>query len=389
MRKAIALFVALFLVAVGARANDGVFYAQGNQLIPVTETDITVKKEILSINRNGNRVEVKVYYEFINPTNAAKDLLVGFEAASPYPYEEDGMKGYPLQPHIRDFKVVINGRPVKYKVAHAETGRYNGDGEWERTSYYVDGKISDLTREECLAAINEYDGMSYPFDYVYHFDARFKPGLNIVKHTYEYDMSETIDLEYYFPYVLTAACRWANGQIDDFTLNLNMGERESFNLEHTFFASGKEWTINCSGKYDERMHYSDSVTMFHMRSGTLTYQKRNFRPKGELRISKPRVSFQVISDWESETVDPDAVMEVTGKMYVDWSQTVHSTAGFSDLQKRILKNLPFAQRGYIFKSEELRNYFTATAWYLPDPEYLPDMDALPKEDRAWVNLWIK
>jgi hypothetical protein len=32
-------------------ANDGAFYANGNQLIPITESKISVKKEILLIER--------------------------------------------------------------------------------------------------------------------------------------------------------------------------------------------------------------------------------------------------------------------------------------------------------------------------------------------------
>ena len=51
MRKTLASIFLLFLALSGAKGNDGVFYAQGNQLIPIKETDITVQKEILTINR--------------------------------------------------------------------------------------------------------------------------------------------------------------------------------------------------------------------------------------------------------------------------------------------------------------------------------------------------
>lgn len=33
-------------------ANDGAFFAKGNHLIPINETDISVKKEILSIKKS-------------------------------------------------------------------------------------------------------------------------------------------------------------------------------------------------------------------------------------------------------------------------------------------------------------------------------------------------
>ena len=72
MKKLTILFFLLLLIA-GAKANDGVFYASGNQLIPVTETDISVRKEVLTINRVGDRLVVTVYYEVFNPTKP-KDL---------------------------------------------------------------------------------------------------------------------------------------------------------------------------------------------------------------------------------------------------------------------------------------------------------------------------
>ena len=66
MRK---LIIVLFccLSTLFATANDGVFYASGNQLIPITETDISVKKEVLTLNRVGDHIEVTVYYEFSRP----------------------------------------------------------------------------------------------------------------------------------------------------------------------------------------------------------------------------------------------------------------------------------------------------------------------------------
>jgi hypothetical protein len=52
-------------------ANDGAYRVNGNQLIPMYETDISVKKEILSIRRlNDKQAEVDVYYEFLNPKEA-------------------------------------------------------------------------------------------------------------------------------------------------------------------------------------------------------------------------------------------------------------------------------------------------------------------------------
>ena len=50
MRKVLLLVFCCF-TALFAHANDGVFYAEGNHLIPITETDIRVQKEVLTLNR--------------------------------------------------------------------------------------------------------------------------------------------------------------------------------------------------------------------------------------------------------------------------------------------------------------------------------------------------
>ena len=65
--KRILILLSCCLSTLFTFANDGVFYASGNQLIPITETDISVKKEVLTINRVGDHLEVTVYYEFFNP----------------------------------------------------------------------------------------------------------------------------------------------------------------------------------------------------------------------------------------------------------------------------------------------------------------------------------
>lgn len=387
MKKIAALLLCgLALAQSEADANDGVFYAQGNQLIPITETDISVRKEVLTLSRDGDIVEVTVYYEFYNPTGKAKDLLVGFEAAAPYPYE--GLGHFPEQPNIHDFRVVMNGQSLSYEVAHVEEWLIGYDKESTPVApYYINGKVQSWTRQECLDAMSGNDDMSFPFDYVYHFNARFQPGVNTIRHTYKYRMSETVDLDYIFPYVLTAACRWANRQIDDFTLNINMGDRESFEISPTFFQDGSEWTIDGVGKYVAGEWGGDSDVRFHIREGGISFHRKDFRPEGELTVFKPRMIWDVWND--TGAIYGDDVVAVTRSMYIDWGLLLEEKLVFSDEQKRIMKNLPFAQRGYVFKSRELRDYFESTAWYIPDPSYVADMEKLTPAEKKWVQFWMK
>ena len=66
-------------VSLPAAANDGIYYTKGNQLVPLQETDISVRCEVLTISLMDNGMaRVDVQYEFWNP-GGAKRLTMGFE----------------------------------------------------------------------------------------------------------------------------------------------------------------------------------------------------------------------------------------------------------------------------------------------------------------------
>lgn len=393
------LFVILFfcLTAFFATANDGVFYASGNQLIPITETDISVKKEVLTINRVGDHIEVTVYYEFFNPVGE-KELLVGFEAKSPYNSSLDPFKVFPRHPHIRNFKVAMNGEPLTYDIANVEDGRYVNK-KYQFSQYYSNGRFINWTPqqiEDTLAAWGDPPGL--PIDYVYHFKAKFRPGLNIIYHTYDFDLSFSIGEEYYFPYVLTAANRWANHQIDDFTLNINMGDRESFRIKQTFFEKSTDWTINGIGMaMNCEWTGWDTVTsgvIFHIQQGGISFHKQNFHPDGELFLVKDHLIVSMWRDWNSEqkTSDEENLINGIKNQYNSLDTAFISgffeeSPQFTSEQRRILKNLPFAYRGYAFKNKELKKFFESTKWYIRNPKYKGEMDGFTEEEKAWVEFW--
>ena len=396
MRK---LIIVLFscLSAFFATANDGVFYASGNQLIPITETDISVRKEVLTLNRVGDHIEVTVYYEFFNPVGE-KELLVGFEAESPY-NGPDPMDFYPKHPHIRNFKVVMNGESLSFEIAHVGNGHYDDNGNYVPSQYYINGRIQSWTRkqiEDTIAAW-DYPG-SMPVDYVYYFKTKFRPGLNIIQHTYDFDLSSSVEEEFYFPYVLTAANRWANHQIDNFQLNINIGPHESFHIFPEFFKSADEWSILGKGRVSIDTTWGitngKETPVFHIQEGGLIFRKANFHPEGELRISQRRD--WAISYWSwgnEEDYDAENIIAIFKKQYIPVSlsderkkEDPYYTV-FTPEQRRILKNLPFAYRGYIFKDKALRDYFESTEWYLPNPKYKGEMDGFSEEERKWVEFW--
>lgn len=382
--KKLLVFLLLTLACVGAKANDGVYYASGNHLIPITETDISVKKEILTLNRVGDHLEVTVYYEFFNPAKP-KDLLVGFEAPAPYPAEEDYVKLFPEQPHMRNFKVVVNGEPLKYEVAHVK-GQPTTDYTTERR-YYSNGKIQGLSLKQSVQALEEEVYFSFPFYFVYHFTAHFREGLNIVQHTYDFDLSSSVEDEFSFDYILTAANRWANNGIDDFTLNIDMGARESFKVRPTFFDNAKEWSINGRGK----TNMEGKSPVFHMQDGSVTFKKKNFHPEGELEINKRLYFAELYWRSDDQPVKGEDVVDVMKHSYIGLRVSMFEdfVPAMSAQQKRIMKNLPFAYRGHVFKDKGLRDFFEATNWYLPNPDYKDDMGTMSQNEKEWIRFWSK
>lgn len=224
------LFFCVFMLFVLSMfANDGAYFISGNQLIPINETSVEVRKEILSLKKVGDYLEVTVDYTFFNPEKKSKTILVGFEAFSP----EGDANFYPKNgqhPYMMNFTVNMNNKVLPFSISYVSN--------------------ENRQKEFSLAEISE-NNSNFDVDsfyYVYHFNATFTPGINKVIHTYTFQLLGSVDYLYNFEYILTAANRWANNKIDDFTLNIDMGVFESFCINETFFNSVNEWTVNGIGK---------------------------------------------------------------------------------------------------------------------------------------------
>ena len=382
MKKTLILLL-MVLSLIGAKANDGVYFTSGNQLIPITETEISVKKEVLDITRQDQMIHVHVYYEFFNPGNE-KTLLVGFEALPPggaWDITEEEYKRLTDHPYIHDFTVYLNGERLNYQVSHVES---------DETGYYHNGKFDELSKQRELELGRETDfSENIPYLFVYHFNATFKKGLNIVEHTYVFNESTYVGAEYDFDYVLTAANRWANNQIDDFTLNVDMGELESFAIRPTFFKSASEWTIKGVGRQSNGGELYNDNPMFHMQQGGISYHKKNFHPEGELEIYQLDRNMMLM--W-SENNNNKEVMNAAKMQYAHlrvWIFEERNDLALTKEEKRIMKNIPFAYRGHVFKDKGLKAFFESTEWYIPNPDYMDDMDQMSKDEREWIEYWSK
>lgn len=353
--------IILIFISYSSFANDGAFFAKGNQLIPINETQISVKKEILTLKKVRNQfIEVTVYYEFFNPNNDKK-ITVGFEAFSPSG-DVDGTPKNGHHPYMRDFTVELNNNILKYNIAYVADSLYTENGKIKSLGM---PKIDDNTN------VNEVG-----FYYVYHFDATFKKGINVIKHTYNYDLSGSIDYNYDFEYVLTAANRWANKQIDDFTLIVDIGEFETFSINKSFFKNSNDWIVNGIGKTEEIKGTPNSfieydAVKFHLQKGNLVFQKKNFKIIGDLFLYAQNY------------------LGIENLDYVPFSyyQVDKINEPQNEFQRKVLKNLPFARRGYIFQNQDLNDFYRKLEWYIPNPNYEPNIEILTENEKKWIEKW--
>lgn len=355
-------FILLFLFSLPISilcANDGAYYASGNHLIPIEETDISVQKEVLSINRVAeDMLEVKVEYSFYNPVKA-KSIIVGFEAPSP----QGDVDGTPINgnhPYIKNFSVVMNNSSLPFKVAIVKD-----------SNYYENKAITSKTVAEVTREFNE----NYPdFYYVYYFTADFKKGVNSLTHTYQFQLSSSVEMAYSFEYILTAATRWANKQIDDFTLKIDLGQFQECMINRSFFNSSKEWAVNGTAVDISTFVRGDSasVTQFYIQEGAIVFKKMDFRPKNELVLFSTNAGTFGVFD-ARKTALPFAI-----------GKTNNLKQSIDENSFKILRNLPYARRGYIFKTQTIQQYYESLPWYVPNNNYKADYAQLTAEEQKWV-----
>ena len=51
----------------------------------------------------------------------------------------------------------------------------------------------------------------------------------------------------------------------------------------------------------------------------------------------------------------------------------------------ILRNLPYARRGFVFKTASIQAYYEGMPWYLRNPTYVADKADLTPVEAAWLQ----
>ena len=339
-----------FLFSLIASANDGVYYASGGPLIPIHETDISVAKEILTISLcDDGLARVDVQYEFINH-GAAKTVDMGFEAANPYNSDDDGVNPTGGHPYIYDFMVEMNGMQLPYRNAVVEPG--------ELETPYQGPKDENEEFEQ--------------FSYAYLFKAPFKEGMNKVHHTYSYNMSYGVGRTFEVLYWLTPAARWKGGTIGDFTLRIHAEKTAKHFLVNDSVLNLAECRIVEGVGKTRHTQYSwgDEMLEVALRNGTAEWHITDFRPEADLVI----MSADTFCSFDENA--PIGFFYDRSELFYFWRNMDKK------IPEHIARNLPYANRGYVFKKKELRDYFSQFFWYMPDPSYVPSTDDFtPREWR--------
>lgn len=371
--KHLLFFILSTLTSLAAFANDGVFFVNGSQLVPIKETSIELTKEILTISLcDDGYAKVDVQYVLTNK-GGEKIVTMGFEAEAPY-NDDEVLNKQGIHPYIKDFTAVMNGEPISYKngVAASTFGEDKAItpldlGQWKAAD---EAKLKPDEWLENHTLYNAKLDSIVTFSYVYYFTVTFRPGVNTVHHTYRYRMSYGVGRTFEVPYWLTPAMRWANHQIDDFTLRFQAtNTAKHFYLPDSLFMSAPFTVTEGAGKVRRITHYDESCTEIALRNGTVEWHATNFKPIENIYIQSAdmlQMEHFVLGGFYDRS-----------EGYQPWSYLEEKTTAYD---KRILRNLPYASRGYVFKDQTLQDYFKALWWYMPDPTWeTSTADFTPRE----------
>lgn len=370
MKRILLALISLFALTVSA--NDGVYYTAGNQIVPMQETDIRVTKEILTINiGDDGMADVDVYYELYND-GPQKTILMGFEADSPYNAYEP-IKRQWEHPFISLFSVEMNGAMLPYSTALYASNFKLGDEPLDMKEWLNYEQVDEDKEDVYLA-----DDMLYNprldstclYSHVYKFDATFLHGKNTVHHVYRYNMAMTVCTVFELAYKLSPATRWANHKIDDFTLRITTNNTAKHFLIAAEPFNDSEFIVKGGmGKVRKTDHYEDYYYEVSLRNGVLEWHAADFCPENELYITSADVLVGIDTPYK------------LGAFYDRSEHYRPELCTFdADIDKDILRNLPYAHRGYMFKKQKYQKYFEQFWWYMPDAYWEPSTaDFTPTE----------
>ena len=364
--KKILLAILFCFLSIFTFANDWEFGSEGEHIIPLKGSNVSIKKEKITLKLTPDGMLVNVKFTFDSPN--AENKIIGFvtpESGNGGYYEEENVIRKPEPLKIKNFKTTVNGKEVKSNVELLSKLLSKG---------VLDNNIvTEYVKEE---KEKEF------YNYVYYFNADFKQGENIVEHSYFYTGSYGV-YERDFEYVVTTISKWKNKTVEDFEIEV-YPENYFVKLPYSFWKDNKKinWEIVGKGKMlaiaptkkvtDEDATGLEKFGVVYLRldNGFVKYKTKNFSPTDNFYM----VRMDNILGFEYEFPEgkiqgykfkDDYFTILRETVYDDYSDIVASLKDLKDKDLDIVRNYPYAFAGYDFAKKDLKDYFSQFIWYSP------------------------
>ena len=364
--KKILLAILFCLLSIFTFANDWEFGSEGEHIIPLKGSNMSIKKEKITLKLTPDGMLVNVKFTFDNPT--AENKIVGFVTPESGNGEEEDEttkpKRKPEPLNIKNFKTVVNGKEVKSNV--------------ELLSKLLSKGVLDNN------IIKEYTEKEKTFyNYVYYFNADFKQGENVVEHSYFYTGSYGV-YERDFEYVVTTISKWKNKTVEDFEIEVHPGNY-FVKLPYSFWKDNKKinWEIVGKGKMvtiasTKKSNDEDAtglerygIIYLKLNNGFVRYKTKNFSPNQDFYMTRMDNVLGFEYQFPEGKVQgykfKDKYFEIVarGNGYGDTDFIKDYQQGLNDKDLDIIRNYPYAFAGYDFAKKDLKDYFSQFIWYTP------------------------
>ena len=359
------LTILFCILSIFTFANDWEFGSEGEHIIPLKGSNMSIKKEKITLKLTPDGMLVNVKFTFDNPT--AENKIVGFVTPESGNGEEEDettkpkRKAEPLK--IKNFKTTVNGKEVKSNV--------------ELLSKLLSKGVLDNN------IIKEYTEKEKTFyNYVYYFNADFKQGENVVEHSYFYTGSYGV-YERDFEYVVTTISKWKNQTVEDFEIEVHPGNY-FVKLPYSFWKDNKKinWEVVGKGKMvtiapTKKSNDEDAtglerygIIYLKLNNGFVRYKTKNFSPNQDFYMTRMDNILGFEYEYPEGKVQgykfKDKYFEILREVaYSDYSEIVDSLKDLSDEDLDIVRNYPYAFAGHDFARKDLKDYFSQFIWYSP------------------------
>lgn len=334
--KLLFALISLF-IAVPAFANDTAFGGSGSSPMPIGQSEVEMVSERIVISghdigdeRAEGRWDVSCDYTFRNTSDKPVKLKVGF----PFPVieEEDspvslpkGVKEIKGAPLVYDFKVTVNGKPVKATRTKTSANR-------ERGQYYDDAYIWEM---------------------------EFGPKETVKVH-HDYVTGVTWDVMAYSwaSYVLMTGANWKGGKIGRAHIEVIPNQ-----------------LVKLCREVEPKADYLDPkpAGMKVVGKGAnvkFVWDLKDYRPEDDLNICMQTARNYAVRKFLFPIVMYGDVEEEMAKLSLE--------------KLRLMRNTVYASHGRTFKDPALQKHFEKQWWYVPNPAYSDSM--LTKQDKEIISI---